>query len=186
LDLETRFAKLIRRAKALRGTVYRSATPKYANTSDLLSGEGSRRNGAGWNPVGVAAVYGSFTPQTALAETLAHANYYRLPIHASMPRTFVAIEFKLQVVLDLTDGRNRQAMAISENRLLDCDWRGEIQAGKAPLTQRVGRAASNAGIEASQVRSAADSAGQNLVVFVDNLRSGSSLAVIAADSLHAI
>jgi hypothetical protein len=83
LDLETRFANLLRRATALRGTIYRSVAPKYANSLDLLSGEGSRRNGARWNPIGVATVYGSFTPQTALEETLAHANYYGLPIHAS-------------------------------------------------------------------------------------------------------
>jgi RES domain-containing protein len=121
LDLETRFANLLDRAAALAGTIYRSAAPKYANSTDLLSGEGSRRNGARWNPVGVAAIYGSLTPQTALEESLAHANYYRLPVHAAMPRTFVAIEFSLELVLDLTEGRNRQALAISETRLLACD-----------------------------------------------------------------
>jgi RES domain-containing protein len=117
LDLDARFAKLAARATARKGIICRSTTPAYASTSDLLSGEGSRLNGARWNPVGVAAVYGSFSPRTALEEALAHTKYYQLPIHASMPRIFVAIEFMLEVVLDLTDGRNRQALGISERRL---------------------------------------------------------------------
>jgi RES domain-containing protein len=121
LDLDSRLAKLVRRVKALQGIVYRSVSPKYANSSDILSGEGSRQYGARWNPVGIAAVYGSFTPQTALAESLAHANYYQLPIYAAMPRTFVAVEFNLQSVLDLTQGRIRQALAISESRFLRCN-----------------------------------------------------------------
>lgn len=183
MDLEARFAKLLDRAIALAGTVYRSAAPKYANSSDLLSGQGSRRNGGRWNPVGVAAVYGSLTPQTALAETLAHANYYSLPVHAAIPRTFVAIEFALERALDLTDGRNRQALAIAERRLLDCDWRAEMHRGKTPITQQAGAAAVDAGFEAILVRSAADRAGRNLVVFVDNLRSGSRLDIVAADRL---
>lgn len=84
------------------GEIYRSASPKYANSRDLLTGGGSRRFGGRWNPVGIAAVYGSLTPETAMEETLAHARYYGLPVHASMPRTFVAISFALKSVLDLT------------------------------------------------------------------------------------
>jgi RES domain-containing protein len=184
LALDARFANLLHRAAPLEGTVYRSAAPRYANSSDLLSGEGSRKNGARWNPVGLAAVYGSFTPQAALEESLAHANYYSLPVHASMPRTFVAIEFTLELVLDLTEGRNRQAIAIAEKRLLECDWRAEMRAGEVPITQQVGQAASSAGFEAILVSSAAHPAGQNLVVFVDNLQPGSELAMVAPDRLR--
>lgn len=61
-----------------------------------------------------------------------------------------------------------------------------MRAGKAPVTQQVGRAAWNAGIEAIKIRSAADSAGQNLVVFVDNVLRSSSLAMITPDRLHGI
>jgi RES domain-containing protein len=184
LELDARLANLLRRAVPLEGTVYRSVAPRYANSSDLLSGEGTRRNGARWSPVGLAAVYGSFTPQTALEESLAHASYYGLPVHASMPRTFVAIEFTLKLVLDLTDGHNRQVLAISAKRLLRCDWRAEMRAGEAALSQQVGQAASDAGFEALLVSSAADPAGRNLVVFVDNLQPGSEMAVVAADRLR--
>lgn len=127
-------------------------------------------------------MYGSFTLQTALEETLVHARYYGLPVHASMPRTFVAIEFTLESILDLTEGRNRQALRISEKRLRECDWRAETRGGAMPITQQVGGAAAAAGFEAILVRSASDS-GANLVVFVDNMRSGSRLAVVAPDRL---
>jgi RES domain-containing protein len=100
-----------------------------------------------------------------------------------MPRTFVAIEFALEVVLDLTEGRNRQALAISESRLLACDWRADMRRGKTPLTQRVGAAAASTGFEAILVRSAADPAGRNLVIFIDNLRSSSRLGVLAPGEL---
>lgn len=183
MDLDERLNRLAARAIRLSGILYRSSAPQYANSSDLLTGEGSRRFGGRWNPIGVAAVYGSFTPQTAMAETLAFANYYQLPVHVSMPRTFVAIEFDLGAVLDLTTGRNRQSLGISEQRLLECDWRREAERGDVPLTQAVGRSAHQAGLEGILVRSAADPTGRNLVVFVENLHPESSLKVVSVDQL---
>jgi RES domain-containing protein len=100
-----------------------------------------------------------------------------------MPRTFVAIDFSLEAVLDLTEGRNRQSLAISESRLLTCDWRAEVQAGRIPLTQQIGLAAAQCGLEGVLVRSAAHPEGTNLVVFVENLRATSSLAIVTPDRL---
>ena len=133
MSLEERIANLAAAAIKFRQEIYRSSAPKYAATGDLLTGEGARRFGGRWNPVGVAAIYGSLTPQCALEETLAHARYYGLPINTSMPRTFVAIETQLSHVLDLTDGSIRQSLRISERRLLECDWRAECAAGNQPL-----------------------------------------------------
>ena len=183
MDLEGRVRKVFDQAVSLEGRIYRSATPKYANSSDLLTGEGSKKFGGRWNPVGLAAVYGSFTPQTALEETLAHSRYYNLPVHAAMPRTFVAIEFSVQKVLDLTNGRIRQALAVSEKRLLGCDWRREMARGKTAISQQVGAAAAAAGFEALLVRSAAADTGENLVIFVEILAHRSRPSVLAADKL---
>jgi hypothetical protein len=58
-----------------------------------------------------------------------------------------------------------------------------LRRGRTPITQQVGAAAAVAGFEGILVRSAADRVGQNLVVFVDNLRSGSRLDVLAPDRL---
>ena len=183
MDLTKKFEKLSSRAGKLSGTVYRSCDPKYATSADLLSGRGSRLYGGRWNPIGVTSIYGSFDPETAMAETLAGAKYFGMPVHSTMPRVFVAIEFKLLAVLDLTDGGVRKSLGISESRMLNCDWRRESATGSDALTQSVGRAASEAGLEAILVASAAIDDGENLVVFVDNLHGGSHLKLVSPDKL---
>ncbi len=115
-----------------------------------------------------------------MEETLAHSRYYSLPVHTSMPRTFVAMAFSLTSVIDLTDGELRQILRISENRLLDCDWHASET---TPVTQEVGRAIYSAGLEAILVRSAADRTGRNLVIFVDNLCATSTLEVVSPERL---
>ena len=80
--------------------------------------------------------YASLTPETALAETLAHHRYYGIPIEDAMPRTFVAIQVKLQSVLDFRDGKVRQRLQVSESRILTIDWRKEVDEGREPITQR--------------------------------------------------
>jgi RES domain-containing protein len=87
------------------------------------------------------------------------------------------------LVLDLTDGTVRHSLGVSDKRLLRCDWRAETQSGKTPLTQAIGLGVYPAGFEGLLVRSAADPNGQNLVVFVENLHPGSTLAIVAADQL---
>lgn len=49
--------------------VFRSVTPRYASSHDLLSGYGARKHGGRWNPPGFfPAIYASLAPETALAE----------------------------------------------------------------------------------------------------------------------
>lgn len=97
-----------------------------------------------------------------------------------MPRTFVAFDFDLLSLLDLTDGAIRRSLGISEKRLLSCDWRAEMWAHRVPITQQFGRAVYLAGLEAILVNSAADLCGRNLVIFVDNLKHGSFLKILSA------
>src|SRR4051794_3303894 len=109
-QLQARLARIASLAGPFEGVVYRSSTPEYATEADLLTGEGSRRTGGRWNPKGVAVVYASLTPETAMAETLAHNRYYGIPIEDAMPRTFLAIAAKMATVLDLRDGKVRQRL----------------------------------------------------------------------------
>src|SRR4051794_22354837 len=96
------------RAVRWSGVVYRSASPRYASTDDLLSGVGSKVAGARWNPPGsFPAAYASLDPYPALDEVLAHFRHYALPIESAMPRVTVAIRVELSRVLDLTDGATR-------------------------------------------------------------------------------
>ncbi|HEY3963758.1 MAG TPA: RES domain-containing protein [Planctomycetaceae bacterium] len=75
-QLKARLTQLGRSATEFVESAYRSSIPKYAKEAELLTGEGSRRHGGRWNPIGIAVVYAALTPETAMAETLAHNRYY--------------------------------------------------------------------------------------------------------------
>lgn len=155
---------------------FRSCSPRYANEPDLLRGEGSRRFGGRWNPVGVAMLYTSLTPEVAMAETLAHHRYYGLPIEGVMPRVFVAIEVRLQVVLDLRVPMVLRRLGLRPRSLVKVDWRRDVRAGRRPLSQSIGASLRGAGFEGMVVPSAA-LAGHNLVLLPDGLATGSSVRI---------
>ncbi len=136
---------------------------------------GASKAGGRWNLKGTAAVYCSMTPEAALAETFALHRYYNWPVHAALPRLMVGIEVQLVCVLNLTDGAVRQKLQISQARMLESDWRGEVAAGTSPLTQMIGQAAFDLHFEALQVQSATDQRGPNLVIFPENLGRSSYL-----------
>jgi RES domain-containing protein len=182
-QLHTRLARLETVAVAFEGIVYRSSTPQFATNTDLLTGEGSRRFGGRWNPVGMAMVYASLSPETAMAETLANNRYYGIPIEDAMPRTFVAIEVRIHALLDLRDGRIRRRLQVSEDRILKVDWRAEVRAGREPITHQVARAIHAGPWEGLFAPSAADTHGHNLLVFPDKLRPESELKLVNAEKL---
>jgi RES domain-containing protein len=166
------------------GVVYRSATPRYANKDDLLTGLGSRSAGARWNPPrSFPAVYASLDPHTALDEVLAHFRHYGIPIESAMPRVTVSIRVRLGRVLDFTDGPTRSALRISARRMLDEPWREEQAAGREALTQALGRIARDLGWEGLLVPSAARRGGVNLILFPDNLGRGGTLEIVNVGEL---
>ena len=177
-----RLAAAIRRipSKPWSGVAYRSASPAYAGSRDLVSGEGVRRYGGRWNPPGAfAAVYASLSPETALAEALAQFRHYGVPEADALPRVIAALEVRLEALSDLTAGSARRTLRVSRRRMRSDPWRRAQGEGRESLTQAVGRAALEAGLEALLVPSAADPSGTNLVVFPAQLRPGSRLAVRA-------
>jgi RES domain-containing protein len=180
---ERRLQGLTSHVSALDVTAFRSATPRYATETDLLTGEGSRKWGGRWNPPGLAAVYASLTPKTAMAETLAQARYYGWLVEEVMPRTFVAIYFSLKRILDLTDGDIRRRLAFSHKRMIDTEWRAGMATASVALTQAFGQAAAKVGVEGLLVPSAAHSSGQNIVAFPENVKTPSSVVVLAPHKL---
>jgi filamentous hemagglutinin len=172
------------RAVPWSGVVYRSASPRYANKGDLLTGVGSKTAGARWNPPkSFPTIYASLDPHTALDEILAHFRYYKIPIEAAMPRVTVSVQVRLGTVLDLTDGRTRSRLRVSERRMLDEPWREEQKLGREALTQALGRLAHELGWEGLLVPSAAMKGGTNLIVFPANLSRRSSLEIINVGDL---
>jgi RES domain-containing protein len=162
------------------GALFRSASPRYANKGDLLTGAGSKTAGARWNPPkSFRTAYTSLDPHTAVDEALAHFVHYGLSVAKAMPRVIVALEARLRRVLDLTDGAVRHRLGVSEQRLLDEPWRDEQKIGREALTQAIGRLAFDADWEGLQVPSAARKGGVNLIIFPANLDApGSWLTII--------
>lgn len=160
-------------------SAYRSTTPRYANSRDLLSGDGTRIHGGRWNASGsFAAVYASLEPETAVAEALAHFRRAGIPESAAMPRVLVALDLRLSRVLDLTPGESRRSLCLSRRRIQEERW-WEIQdQGCEAITQAVGRAAYEAGLEGVLAPSAAAIRGANVVVFPQRLAPGSRIRVL--------
>ncbi len=172
------------RAVRWSGVVYRPASPRYANSDDLLSGVGSKSAGARWNPPkSFPTVYASLDPHTALDEVLAHFRYYKIPIESAMPRVTVSVTVRLGTVLDLAEGKRRSALRLSERRMLDEPWREEQKAGREALTQALGRLARELGWEGLLVPSAARRGGMNLIIFPANVSGRSSLEIINVGDL---
>ena len=113
-----------------------------------------------------------------MSEALAQVAYYHLPVSKALPRVLVALRLKAQRALDLRGGDIRKALILSEDTIKSLDWRAENQRGAEAITQAWGDAFANAGFEAVIVSSAADPEGSNVLVFPENLLSGSSFGVV--------
>jgi len=161
------------------GVIFRSTSPHHYSHAAILSGEGSAKSGGRWNPIGIKAVYGSLSPETAMAETLQYFRYHRIPIEKAMPRLFVAIKVSVSRSLDLRDSDRLRTLGVSHQDILDTDWRLKISAGEESLTQAIGRAAFSIGIEALLTPAAAERTGTNAVIFPDILQPGSLFEVFS-------
>jgi RES domain-containing protein len=158
------------------GVAYRSVSPEYARSRDLLSGEGTRRHGGRWSlPGRFETVSASLSPETAVAEALARFRYYGIPEADAMPRLLVAIDVEVAALVDLTTGPSRRILRVSRRRMRREPWRRAEEHGREALTQAIGRAAFDTGLEGLLVPSAADRVGENLVLFPGRLRLGSRL-----------
>lgn len=98
--------------RAWEGFFHRSASPGWASSGDLVSGEGSRRNGGRWNPPGIRTVYGSLSPELSLAEALATTRAVGIPDEQVLPRVIVAARASLAMVMPL-DHRARRSLGVS-------------------------------------------------------------------------
>lgn len=94
------------------------------------------------------------------------------------PRIIKAIEVNLHRVIDLRTGSIRTSIGVSRERMVECNWEADNTNGSIALTQAIGQAAAKAGFEGLIVPSAVATEHENLAIFVQNLRKGSSIAVV--------
>jgi len=166
------------------GTTFRSVTIRYAGRTDLLSGKGSRKYGGRWNPPGLFdCVYGSLEPKTALSEALGASAAFGIPPVKMRPRVFVAINLRVQAVLDVRDVAVLARLGVTRDELLTTNWLADQESGHEALTQALGRLAWEGRLEGILVPSVREPGGSNLVLFPGRRRKGSSWRIQGARDL---
>lgn len=134
-----------------RGTLYRALNPIYARTP--LSGLGADRYGGRFNPQGVAALYTSLDPATALKE----ANQ----VGALQPTILVSYDANLGPIFDTRDQAVMHTKAASTDMLADTGWRHKILNGDKVPTQEFAQALIADGFVGMLVRSFAKATTQD-------------------------
>ena len=160
--------------------LFRFINPQYSSAADIISGEGARYAAGRWNPPGgtLKLAYTATEPETALAETLAHARYFRLPSFTALPRVLVGLRLRATRILDLRDGALRRKLHLSSATMISTDWRKDNRLGREAVTQAWGMAFAAVGFEAVITPSSAlPPGGTNVLVFPGNLRPRSKFKV---------
>jgi len=106
--------------------LYRALNPAYA--AEPLSGEGAKRYGGRFNKKGIAALYTSLSPQTALKES--HQ------VGHLQPTVLVSYEANLTPIFDARDAAQLADYGVSENSLAANDWRQQMRQHKQSESQR--------------------------------------------------
>src|SRR5439155_14200029 len=119
------------------GIIFRSAPPKWASAKHILSGQGSFKSGGRFNAGGsFPAVYGSTTPQLAMAESLAYQHRAKYSLQHAFPLVFKAIEVDVKTALILSNPTLFESLPLTLEQILNDIWwraraRGEESLGQA-------------------------------------------------------
>ena len=176
LRLQTAFTDLVGLRIGWSGNVYRGAKPPYHTDPEFLDGQGSRRGGNRWNPPGVCAVvYTCLEVDNVIPEALAHARAYGIAVEDDLPTVVRWVACQLSAVVDLRDPATQAALGLDMPAMMAENWRAVMSFGGQARTQVAGHAAYLAGLEGLLVQSVVNSSLTNLVVFRDNLLSGSAI-----------
>ncbi|HWE94329.1 MAG TPA: RES domain-containing protein [Tepidisphaeraceae bacterium] len=182
--IHTALQRLIPVASGFHGVLYRACDPIYANTKDLLTGEGSRRYGGRWNTPGeMATVYLAQSVEGAIAECLGLPSQYGFDPAKRLPLTLVAIDVDFDVVIDFTNANVRKSLGVTLGAIIRCDWRNENAAGHEALPQAIGRAAFRVGARGIIVPSAVKRTFKNLNVFPANAGGTSHMRIRGSEKL---
>jgi RES domain-containing protein len=114
----------------LQGIVYRALNPVWAG--DPLSGEGARRYGGRFNPKGMAALYCTLDPVTAVREV----SQISQPLQ---PTILVSFQADVDPVFDATDPGALEGQGMTPADLAADDWRVHMAAGREAPTQTLAR-----------------------------------------------
>ncbi len=111
-----------------RGLVYRAHDPRWYWPP--VSGEGARIHGGRFNRIGMAALYASLRPGTAMRE----ASVIGMPMQ---PVLLCAYEVDSKPIFDAADTSQCAAFGIKDTDLRCPTWEREMREGRIPASQIV-------------------------------------------------
>jgi RES domain-containing protein len=120
----------------LQAVVYRALNPVWVG--DPLSGEGARRYGGRFNPRGLAALYCTLDPVTAVREV----SQIGQPLQ---PTILVSFQADIDPVFDATDPAALAGQGTTPEMLAANDWRIHMTEGREAPTQSLARRLHDAG-----------------------------------------
>ena len=165
---------LLALAGPVEGDFFRCVSEEYAH--DFISGEGARIHGGRWNGKGLfRTVYLSDSPETALGEYLARARRMNVSAADEMPMVMAAVRVKMQRALDV----NEAAVSVVLQLWLAAErdhWR-MIQQTHEAVSQAIGRAGRELGLQGLRAGSESVPGGRNLIIFPDALSKNDLLAL---------
>jgi RES domain-containing protein len=153
--------------------VYRQGLPRWMSLPYRFTGVGSVSAGGRWSVKRLMpALYASTDLMTLSAEAYYKCLRYGWTPTQFQPQLVVQMRWELQRVVDLTSATTLNALKLTKDAIVDCDWFGEQAAGREPLTQAVARAAFENLAEGLIVPSARRVHGVNLVYYPTHRRDG--------------
>ena len=163
------------------GTTYRFASRSYSDRTGFTDGEGARRHGGRFTPIGgPRTLYLSLDRATATAELDAWYAYYGVPDTAFQPRVLAAVAVRVGLLLDLSAPAALAELGLAPAQVGE-EWRPASDTGGVAPTQTLGRLVYEAGFEGVRFPSTRRDAGVNLALFPDNYRAGSHARMLNAE-----
>ena len=155
------------------GVTYRFSTLQFADRENFTKGEGAKRNGGRFTPIGgPRTVYLSLDRATATAELDSWYDFYGVPATAFQPRLLAAVSVFVDRLLDLSSPKLLDGIGLSQDHLSE-EWRFQNDTGKIASTQVFGQIAFEVGFEGLLVPSVRRPEGFNLALFPENFVDGS-------------
>jgi RES domain-containing protein len=164
------------------GTTYRFASRSYSDRDHFVDGEGARRNGGRFTPIGAhRALYLALDLATATAELDSWYAYYQVPATAFQPRVLAAVAVSVGLLLDLAAPETLAELGITAAHVAE-EWRPISDTGGVAPSQAFGRLVYESGYEGIRFPSARRDNGVNLALFPDNYRPGSHALMLNPDA----